>query len=50
MPEGWSYRVEVLPEDLTITAFANNGTAIITQDDLGNSYDACVEGTCNYIP
>jgi hypothetical protein len=49
MPAGWKYQTKVLPQNLTITALSN-GTAIITQDSLGNSYDICINGTCNYIP
>lgn len=45
LPEGWSYRVEVLDEDLTMAPV--NGTARITQDELQNTYDACDEGACN---
>lgn len=49
LPTGWKYSVKVLPQDLTIVPFSN-GTAVITQDSLGNSYDACYTETCNYIP
>jgi len=49
MPAGWKYQTKVLTQDLKVKPFSN-GTAIITQDSLGNSYDACVNGTANYIP
>ena len=45
MPPGWKYRVEVLPENLTMVPV--NGTARITQDELQNTYDACDNGACN---
>jgi hypothetical protein len=52
MPEGWSYRVKTIDQDLVIVAV--NGFAQITQDDLGNSYDGCIqldgEPTCNFVP
>lgn len=52
LPEGWSYRVKTLDQDLVITPI--DGTAKITQDSLGDSYDGCIEingqPTCNYVP
>ena len=45
---GWSYRVKVLDEDLTIKAV--NGIAHIVQDDLENTYDACFETACTSKP
>jgi hypothetical protein len=35
LPEGWRYRTRVLHEPLALAA---NGSATITQDDLGNTY------------
>lgn len=48
-PTDWEYRGAVtLPKTLQIVA--PGGTATITQDNLGNSYDECTSATCNYIP
>lgn len=47
-PKGWSYRVQVLDKDLVIKAV--NGYARIMQDNLENTYDACLDGSCSYIP
>jgi hypothetical protein len=46
--EGWSFRVKVLDEPLTIQAV--NGTARIVQDELQGTYDACFETACTYKP
>jgi hypothetical protein len=52
MPTWWKYRTKVLDQDLTIQAV--NGIAEVTQDDLGNSYDACFtsnnQSACSYLP
>jgi hypothetical protein len=53
LPEGWSYRVEVLEEDLVMTGI--NGTEWhVIQDDLKNSYSGCWESgdqaVCSYQP
>jgi len=49
---GWKYRVRVLDQDLTIKAV--NGIALITQDELENTYDACFEengeNACSFKP
>ncbi|AAM05718.1 hypothetical protein [Methanosarcina acetivorans] len=55
LPPGWSYRVEVLPEDLEMNGIGTNGTDWqVTQDSLQNTYSACLERngekTCNYHP
>jgi hypothetical protein len=51
-PPGWTYKVKVINQTLSIQAI--NGIATITQDSLGNSYDACIaengQTTCNFIP
>lgn len=51
-PPGWTYRVETINQTLSIVPI--NGVATITQDSLGNSYDACLvengQSTCNFIP
>lgn len=46
--EGWSYRVKVLDEDLTIRAV--DGKAHLVQDELENSYDGCIDSACSYQP
>lgn len=43
---GWTYRVKVLDQDVTIRAV--DGRARIVQDDLENTYDACFEMACSY--
>ena len=48
LAEGWKFRVAVLDKDLTIST--PEGYNWIVQDDLGNTYDACKEGACNYKP
>jgi len=48
LPPGWKYRVKVIDQDLTIRAV--NGEAWIVQDDLENTYDACFETACSYMP
>jgi hypothetical protein len=51
-PPGWTYKVVTINKPLTIQAI--NGVATITQDSLGNSYDACYsengQSTCSFIP
>jgi len=49
MPAGWKYETKILPQDLIVKPYSN-GTAIITQDSLGNSYDLLNADTANYIP
>lgn len=46
--EGWKYRVVIIDKDLTITT--PQDYAWIVQDELGNTYDACKDGTSNYKP
>jgi hypothetical protein len=48
LADGWSFRVKVLGEPLTIKAV--EGIATIVQDDLQGTYDACKEGACSYQP
>lgn len=55
LPEGWSYRVEVLDENLTMNGVGTDGTDWqITQDSLQNTYSACLvkdgQTTCNFQP
>ena len=45
---GWSFRTVVLDQDLVLTP--DNGTARITQDELGNTYDRVGGPYSNYKP
>jgi hypothetical protein len=45
---GWKFRVTVLEQDLTISA--PQGYNWIVQDEIGNTYDACKDGACNFRP
>jgi len=47
-PDGWKYRVVTLTEDLKVST--PQGYNWIVQDELQNTYDACKEGACSYIP
>jgi hypothetical protein len=47
-PEGWKFRVVVLKKDLTISTPEDYNW--IVQDELGNIYDACKAGACNFKP
>ena len=47
LPEGWRYKTVTLGEDLIITT---RGLAQIVPDDLGNTYQACVDGLNNFDP
>lgn len=48
LADGWKFRVTILKDDLEIQAV--NGVAHIVQDDLGNTYDLCADGSSNFIP
>ena len=48
LPPGWTFRSIVLDADLVLTP--DNGTARITQDDLGNVYDRAGGPFSNYQP
>ena len=48
LPPGWAFRAVVLEADLVLTP--DNGTARITQDDLGNVYDRAGGSFSNYRP
>jgi hypothetical protein len=48
LPDGWSFRVKVLDEVLTIKAV--EGVAHIVQDELQGTYDACKDGACSIKP
>lgn len=48
LPPGWAFRTVVLDADLVLTP--DNGTARITQDDLGNVYDRVGGPFSNYRP
>jgi hypothetical protein len=47
-PPGWKFRTVVLGQDLVLTP--DNGTAHITQDELGNTYDRVGGPYSNYKP
>ena len=47
-PPGWRFRTVVLGSDLVLTP--DNGTARITQDELGNTYDRVGGPFSNYTP
>ena len=48
LPPGWTFRAIVLDTDVVLTP--DNGTARITQDDLGNVYDRAGGPFSNYRP
>ena len=48
LPPGWTFRAVVLDSDVVLTP--DNGTARITQDDLGNVYDRAGGPFSNYRP
>jgi len=55
LPQGWEYKVVALPENIEMNGVGVNGTDWqITQDDLQNTYSACLvrdnETTCSYRP
>jgi hypothetical protein len=45
---GWKFRTEVLQEDLVLTP--GDSGVIITQDELGNTYDRVGGAYSNYTP
>jgi hypothetical protein len=45
---GWRFRTRVLEQDLVFTP--DNGAAVITQDELGNTYDRVGGAYSNYQP
>ena len=47
-PPGWKFRTVVLQQDLVLTP--DSGTARITQDELGNTYDRVGGPYSNYKP
>jgi hypothetical protein len=49
LPPGWKFRSVVLEQDLILTP-DKTGTAHITQDDLGNTYDRAGGDYSNYKP
>lgn len=48
LAEGWNYRMKMLEKDLVVST--PQGYNWIVQDNLQNTYDACKEGACNYLP
>ena len=49
LPPGWKFRAPVLEQDLILTP-DKDGTAHITQDDFGNTYDRAGGPYSNYKP
>ena len=49
LPAGWTFRSVVLGQDLVLTP-EKDGTAHITQDDFGNTYDRAGGPYSNYKP
>jgi hypothetical protein len=47
-PTGWKFRTVVLTDNLVLTP--DNGTAHITQDDIGNTYDRTGGPYSNFKP
>jgi hypothetical protein len=48
LPQGWKFRTIILEQDLVF--LTDNGTAHITQDELGNTYDLVGGVYSNYKP
>jgi hypothetical protein len=48
LPSGWKYQVIPLTKELQIKAV--NGTANVTTDSQGNTYDQCFSTACSYNP
>ena len=48
LPEGYSFRVEVLEKDLVLKP--TGGTATVMQDEFENTFDYLGDGSANYIP
>jgi hypothetical protein len=46
LPSGRTYQVVTLQKELTVQAV--NGTAKVTGDDQGNSYDQCFQNACSF--
>ena len=49
LPAGWKFRSVVLEQDLVLTS-EKNGTAPITQDNFGNTYDRAGGPYSNFKP
>jgi hypothetical protein len=47
-PPGWRFRTKVLEQDLVLTP--DGGAVVITQDELGNTYDRVGGAYSNYKP
>jgi hypothetical protein len=47
-PSGWKFRTTVLERDLVLTP--DDKRALITQDELGNTYDRAGGAYSNYKP
>jgi hypothetical protein len=47
LPKGWKFHTMVIDRDLILKA---DGAQPIMWDELGNSWDALVPGTVNFMP
>lgn len=51
LPEGWTFEIKVLEEDLFLEPRRAEGIAYIMRDNLGNTYQGCgFDAACSYIP
>jgi hypothetical protein len=48
LPPGWKFRSPILEQDLVFTT--DNGKTMITQDEIGNTYDRVGGPYSNYKP
>ena len=48
LPPGWKFRAPILEKDLVFTT--DNGKTMITQDEIGNTYDRVGGPYSNYKP
>ena len=48
LAEGWKFRTKILEQDLVF--MTDNGKTMITQDDIGNTYDRIGGPYSNYKP
>jgi len=50
-PQGWSFEMVVLEQDLSLRPRNADGIAHIMRDDMGNAYQGCgFDATCNFLP
>lgn len=51
LPDGWTFEVKTLEENLTIDPRRADGVAHIVRDELHNVYEGCgFDATCDYTP